>query len=176
MSDTVARLRAAVRESASPLAAALGDGPPAAPTHGGPDPAVLAAAGPRRAEHDGDVELAVAAVHEGCLLHYGRPRALPIDDPDLALLAGDRLYALGLARLAQIGDMTAIAELADVIALNAQAHASGDEPLASAVWLAGAAVIGWGPDPSAEAAKALAREGDHAAAGALRASAARAMG
>ena len=77
------------------------------------------------AEHRDDVELAVTAVLEGCLLHYGEPRALAIDDPDLALLAGDRLYALGLARLAAIGDLTAIAELADIIALSAQAHAGG---------------------------------------------------
>ncbi len=48
------------------------------------------------------------------------------DDPDLALLAGDRLYALGLERLAALGDLDAVAELADVIALCAQAHAEGD--------------------------------------------------
>ena len=93
----------------------------------GLDPVALAASGPRAARHRDDVELAVTAVLEGCLLHYGKPRALQIDDPDLALLAGDRLYALGLERLASIGDLGAIAELADIIALSAQAHASGDE-------------------------------------------------
>jgi len=41
------------------------------------------------------------------------------------LLAGDHLYALGLARLAALGDLDAVAELADVISLSAQAHASG---------------------------------------------------
>ena len=30
------------------------------------------------------------------------------DDPDLALLAGDRLYALGLQKLAAAGDLEAI--------------------------------------------------------------------
>ena len=48
------------------------------------------------------------------------------DDPDLALLAGDRLYALGLARLAELGDLEAVAVLADVISRAAQAHAEGD--------------------------------------------------
>jgi fructose-1,6-bisphosphatase I len=38
-------------------------------------------------------------------------------DEDLRLLAGDALYALGLARLAEAGDLDAVAELADVIAL-----------------------------------------------------------
>ena len=89
------------------------------------------------AAHREDVEIAVAAVDEGYRLHYGEPRALRIDDADLALLAGDRMYALGLARLAAIGDLTAIAELADVIALSAQAHAGGDDELADAAWQAG---------------------------------------
>ena len=54
------------------------------------------------------------------------------DDPDLALLAGDRLYALGLARLAELGDLEAVAELADVISLAAQAQAEGDAERAAA--------------------------------------------
>ena len=46
-------------------------------------------------------------------------------DADLRLLAGDALYALGLARLAELGDLPAVAELADLIALCARAHARG---------------------------------------------------
>ena len=41
----------------------------------------------------------VEAVREGYLLHYGEPRLLVGADADLALLAGDYLYALGLERL-----------------------------------------------------------------------------
>lgn len=170
MSDPIARLRAAVRKSGSPLAdviSAAAD--PAADD--GPDPAALAAAGPRTAAHRDDVELAVTAVLEGCLLHYGRPRALQIADPDLALLAGDRLYALGLARLAAIGDLAAIAELADIIALSAQAHTAGDGELALAAWHAGAAAIGWGANEATVAAKELARAGAPGAAEALHAAA-----
>ena len=111
---------------------------------------------------------------EGCLLHYGEPQVLQIADPDLALLAGDRLYALGLAQLAAIGDLTAIAELADIIALSAQAHASGDAELALAAWHAGAAAIGWGADAPMTAAKDRARSGDAGSAEALHDAAARA--
>ena len=88
----------------------------------------------------------MSAVDEGYRLHYAEPRALRIDDADLRLLAGDRMYALGLARLAAIGDLTAIAELADVISLSAQAHASGDEDLADAAWRCGVSAIAWGAE------------------------------
>ena len=86
----------------------------------------VAAGGARAAGRREDYALLVEAIHEGYLLHYGvRARRAP-DDPDLALLAGDRLYALGLARLAELGDLEAVGELADVISLAAQAHAEGD--------------------------------------------------
>jgi hypothetical protein len=169
MSDPIARLRAAVRESGSPLADSLGDAPAADAEEDAP--ARTAAAGPRAAQRREEVELAVTAVHEGYRLHYGRPRALAIEDPDLALLAGDRLYALGLDRLADLGDLVAIGELADVIALSAQAHAEGEQQLADATWQAGAAAIGWGPDARIAAAKDRARAGDAGAAAALRAAA-----
>jgi len=170
MSDapTADRLRAAVRASGSPLADAIGAAPAGyAMNADGLDPVALAASGPRVAAHRDDIELAVTAVLEGCLLHYGTPRALQIDDPDLALLAGDRLYALGLARLAAIGELGAIAELADVIALSAQAYACGDDALALAAWHAGAAAIGWGESAATAGAKARARAGDPGAVGAL---------
>ena len=93
------------------------------------------------------------------------------DDPDLALLAGDRLYALGLARLAELGDLDAVAELADVISLAAQAHAEGDVERAEAIWAAGVAAVGHGSGPELERAKAAARAGEAGAARALRAAA-----
>ena len=166
----VERLREAVRASGTPLASTLGDAP-VGPLDAARERALLAAAGSRVAAHRADVEIAVSAVDEGYRLHYGEPRALRIDDPDLRLLAGDRMYALGLARLAAIGDLTAIAELADVISLSAQAHASGDEDLADAAWLAGVGAIAWGPTEAVAEAKSQARAEDRGAAGALRAAA-----
>ena len=46
------------------------------------------------------IPLLVEAIREGYLQHYASGRVVQPEDPDLALLAGDRLYALGLERLA----------------------------------------------------------------------------
>lgn len=114
----------------------------------------LAAGGARAARAPEEYGLLVEAIREGYLQHYGEGRVLRPDDPDLALLAGDRLYALGLARLAELGDLAAVAELADVISLAAQAHAEDDADRAAAVWRAGARAVGEGTDPEHEARKA----------------------
>jgi hypothetical protein len=114
----------------------------------------VAAAGRRAAGREDDYALLVEAIHEGYLLHYAAGRIVRPEDPDLSLLAGDRLYALGLARLAELGDLDAVAELADVISLAAQAHAEGDPRRAAAVWDAGVRAVGSGPAPDHEAAKA----------------------
>ena len=87
----------------------------------------------------GEDELLVEAIREGYLLHYGTPRIVRTDDPDLALLAGDRLYALGLARLADRGDLEGVRILADVIAQSARAHAEDDPPAAERAWADGLA-------------------------------------
>jgi hypothetical protein len=137
---------------------------PDAPTHLG----TRAAAGPRAAGREAEYALLVEAIREGYELHYGRPRVVRTDDADLALLAGDRLYALGLMRLAQLGDLEATAELADVISLCAQAQAAGDSDLAEAVWEAGAVAVGQGATPEHAAAKAAAARLEPGAAGALR--------
>ena len=112
-----------------------------------------ATAGPRTASHPDEYALLVEAIFEGYLQHYGSGRVVRPDDPDLALLAGDRLFALGLARLAELGDLAAVAELADVIALCAQAHAEGDPARADAVWDAGAKAVAGGPAADHQAAK-----------------------
>jgi hypothetical protein len=114
----------------------------------------LAATGRRATGREDDYALLVEAIHEGYLLHYASGRVVRPEDPDLSLLAGDRLYALGLARLAELGDLDAVAELADVISLAAQAHAEGDPKRAAAVWEAGVRAVGDGPSPDHEAAKA----------------------
>lgn len=156
----------ALLTAAGDPSAADGTADPAAPALGAP---ALAAAGPRAAGHEAEYELLLEMILEGSLLHYAAPRVLRCPDPDLALLLGDQLYALGLSRLAELGDLAAIAELADLISLVAQAQAAGDVTLADAIWLAGAAAIGWGGAPRSayEHAKALARAGAPGAAAAL---------
>jgi hypothetical protein len=136
-----------------------------------PGPAQQAAAGPRAAGHEQEYELLIEMIHEGTLLHYGAPRVLDDKDPDLALLLGDQLYAMGLARLADLGDLDAVAELADLISLLAQVCAqprTGDrDRLVAAIWDAGARAIGWGSSLEHEIAKTLVRDGDRRAAEAL---------
>jgi hypothetical protein len=158
------RLAEAVRTDGGLMADAVADAASADGALG-----AAAAAGPRAAGREQDYELLVEAIVEGYLQHYATGRVVRPEDPDLALLAGDRLYALGLARLAELGDLDAVAELADVISLAAQAQAEGDTDRAEAIWTAGAAAVGHGSGPELEAAKAAARAGDAGAARALRA-------
>jgi hypothetical protein len=127
----------------------------------------LAARGPRVVAHAAEYELLLEMILEGSLLHYGHPRVVATDDRDLALLLGDQLYALGLARLADLGDLESVSELSDLISLLAQAELERDLPLARAIWEAGAAAIGWGSTPEHESAKELARQGDASAVSAL---------
>ena len=79
-------------------------------------------------------DFVLEAVHEGYLMHYGEPSGFSGLDEDLALLAGDSLYALGLARLADQGDLEAVAMLADLITDCAKAHAEGKPAAAEDLW------------------------------------------
>jgi hypothetical protein len=174
---SVDALRLALAAHGGTLAAVL-DGIALPEADGDPPPGTgspqLAARGPRTAGAPDEYELLLEMILEGSLLHYGRPRVVVTEDRDLALLLGDQLYALGLARLAELGDLESVSELADLISLLSQAELEGDQELARAIWDAGAAAIGWGPSPEHEAAKQLAREGDSAATQALLQSAGRA--
>jgi hypothetical protein len=152
MSDVLNRLAEALRADGGLLAEAVVDPPAGDPARHGP----MAAAGPRAAGREAEYELLVEAIREGYLLHYGTGRVVAPDDPDLALLAGDRLYALGIARLAAVGDLEAVALLAEMIALSAQAHAAADPGWAEAVWEAGARAVGHGGTP--DQLRALSRQ------------------
>ena len=107
-----------------------------------PDLGLLAAAGPRAASAPGEYALVVEAVREGYLLHYGESRLLRGHDPDLALLAGDYLYALGIEGLAALGDAEAVAVLAETIARCAQLHTEGLAEEVAPLWRATALAIG----------------------------------
>src|SRR5690242_21705597 len=127
------------------------------------DPALgaLAAAGPRAAQAPDEYLLLVEATREGYLLHYETPRVVQGADSDLALLAGDYLYALGLERLAARGDLEAVGELADLISLAAQIHAEEGGPaaarLADSLWLAATVVVAVGSTDEHERAKGAVR-------------------
>jgi len=136
-----------------------------------PGPAQLAAAGPRARGNEREYELLLEMILEGYRLHYDEPVIVHTPDADLALLLGDQLYALGLSRLAVLGDLEAVAELADVISLAAQARTASDAELAGAIWDAGATSVGWGASDAHAEAKARARAQDPSATEALRAAA-----
>jgi phosphohistidine phosphatase SixA len=82
----------------------------------------------------GDNALVVEVVREGYLLHYEESRLLVGHDPDLALLAGDYLYAIGLDRLAARGDTAGIAVLADLISTCARLQAEGETEGIADLW------------------------------------------
>lgn len=139
MTDPAAALRelaARLRDEDTPISAYVVD--PAAPAELG----ALAASGPRGEAAPAEYALVVEAVHEGYLLHYGKPRLLAGHDPDLALLAGDYLYALGLDRLAGLGDQRAVAVLSDLIARCAQLHTEGETGSIPELWRAAAREVG----------------------------------
>lgn len=114
------------------------------------DLASRVAAGSRAASNPDEYALVVESVREGYLLHYGEPRILAGHDPDLGLLAGDYLYALGIERLAQLGDAEAVAVLAELIGRCAQVHTEGREAEVPELWDRAVAAVG-GSDPAGPA-------------------------
>jgi hypothetical protein len=126
--EALKALAAQLREEETPISPHVVD--PAEP----PELGELAASGPGSAAAPGEYALVVEAVREGYLLHYGEPRLLAGHDSDLALLAGDYLYALGLDHLASLGDTAAVALLSDLISCCARLHAEGETDPIPGLW------------------------------------------
>jgi hypothetical protein len=87
--------------------------------------------------------LGLETIYEGYLVHYGRPRLFDPADDDTALLLGDYLYAHGLVRIAEVGSVEAVADLAELISLCAQLRADS-APGDGVAWAASAALLGAG--------------------------------
>jgi len=107
--------------------------------------------------------LIVESVLEGYLLHYGAARVIDTEDGDLRLLAGDYMYALGLSRLARLGDLDAVEALADLISQSARYHAMGwaegeGADALAALWVLTALAVGGGRWPEYEQAQAAVGE------------------
>jgi hypothetical protein len=121
---------------------------------------LLVATGERAAREPGEYALVIESIREGYLLHYGQPRVVGGADLDLELLAGDYLYALGLERLAGLGDLEAVRELSDLISLAAQLHeAETGAAAANALWLGSVVAVAVGASEPHEQAKAALRQG-----------------
>jgi len=126
--DALRELADQLRSEDTPIAPHVID--PAEP----PQLGELAASGPGAAAAPAEYALVVEAVREGYLLHYEQPRLLAGHDPDLALLAGDYLYALGLDRLAAVEDTRAVAVLSDLISACARLQAEGEVDQVQSLW------------------------------------------
>jgi hypothetical protein len=90
-----------------------------------------------------ELGLGVETIYEGYLVHYGRSRLFAPADEDTALLLGDYLYAHGLVRIAEAGNVAAVSDLAELISLCTQGRAegrNGDGP----AWAATSALLGRG--------------------------------
>jgi hypothetical protein len=110
-----------------------------------PELGELAASGPGTVAAPAEYALVVEAVREGYLLHYEKPRLLAGHDPDLALLAGDYLYALGLDRLAALDDTRAVTILSDLISDCARLQAEGKTEEIPDLWRIAAEKIAANP-------------------------------
>jgi len=152
VSEALAQVAAKLRED--PVI-----GPHVADARAGSPWGALAAAGPRASSAPGEYAFLFEAIREGKLVHYDEPRLLAAADPDLRLLAGDYLYALGLERLAALGDLEAVRELADLISLTATLEAraedgGGRDGAVDALWLGSAVAVGAGGTDAHRRAKA----------------------
>ena len=101
--------------------------------------------------------LGLETIYEGYLAHYGTPRLFAPADDDTALLLGDYLYAHGVVRVAEVGTVEAVADLAELISICAQVRADGRDADADA-WAASAALLGRGELDAAR--RALRADGD----------------
>jgi hypothetical protein len=104
--------------------------------------------------------LGLETIYEGYLVHYGRPRLFAPADAEVALLLGDYLYAHGLVRISDLGDVGAVADLAELISLCAQLQADGGRAGDGEAWAATAATLG---DGVLDDARAALRDGGDAA-------------
>jgi hypothetical protein len=157
--DTLERLREVLAGQGEALAPALA-APGAAAVVG---PLALACATDR--PHGPELALVLESVLEGYLLHYGQARLVDTPDDDLRLLAGDHLYAVGLSRLAHLGDLDAVRALADLITLCARAHADAGAhegapgERSAALWLLTTLAVAGGPWPGYGSSIEAARSG-----------------
>jgi hypothetical protein len=155
--ETLERLRMLLAREGEAIAPALAD-PGAEDVIG---PLVCACAARAGGQENGrpgpELALVLESILEGYLLHYGRSRLVDTADEDLRLLAGDHLYAVGLSRLASLGELDAVRALADLITLCARAHADagagangGPARAPAALWLLTALAVGGGRWPQYE--------------------------
>ena len=90
---------------------------------------------------DDRLALGVETIYEGYLVHYGRSRLFAPPDPDAAVLLGDYLYAHGLVRVAEVGAVEVVADLAELLSVCAHLRAAS-RPGDGAAWAAAVSLLG----------------------------------
>jgi hypothetical protein len=100
--------------------------------------------------------LGLETIYEGYLVHYGRSRLFRARDDAEALLLGDYLYAHGLVRIAELGEVEAIEALSALIAECAHLRAEG-APGDGKLWASTALGLGGGTDERERAVAAHSR-------------------
>ncbi len=143
--DEALRLLAARVADEGPPLAVVESRPPA-----GPPFADLVASGPRTSADPGGYAFVIEAVREGYLCHYEVSRVLDRPDPDLALLAGDLFYAIGISTLAELDDIESVRILSDLIRVSAELRSSGRRREAETMWMAAAMALSCGSDEDYE--------------------------
>jgi hypothetical protein len=108
---------------------------------------------------DARYALGLETIYEGYLCHYGRPRLFAPRDDETALLLGDYLYAHGLVRIANTGNVDAVAELAGLISLCARLRAENEDGDGEA-WAATAVALSAVPADEENVERALAAHGE----------------
>jgi hypothetical protein len=148
------------------VARAAEEGPPLAVVAerpaSGPVFAELVAAGPRTARAPDSYAFVVEAVREGYLCHYETSRILDRPDPDLALLAGDLFYALGIRALADLEDVESVRMLSDLIRVSAELRSGNLRDAAESIWIATIVALSCGSDAEYERLSGLFSSGDAA--------------
>jgi hypothetical protein len=107
---------------------------------------------------DARFALGLETIYEGYLVHYGTSRLFDAEDPDVALLLGDYLYAHGLVRIAELGDVEVVRELAELISRCAHLRAE-EAPGDGELWAETAERLGERPRDATTRANALAAHG-----------------
>jgi hypothetical protein len=109
--------------------------------------------------------LGIESIYEGYLLHYGRARFFNPPDWDTTILLGDYLYAHGLVRIAALGEVEVVADLAELLSLCAQLRAEPTHRTVRTdgfVWAATVALLGRDDERLEDARVALRDSGDPA--------------
>ncbi len=154
-------LAARVAEEGPPLVV-VGSRPSAGPAF-----ARLVASGPRTSADPGAYAFVVEAVREGYLCHYEDSRVLERPDSDLALLAGDLFYAIGISALAELGDVESVWILSELIRVSAELRSAGRRDDAEAMWVAANLALACGSDEQYERLAGALSAGDEGVRGAL---------